>query len=180
MLQYFFWLFHLFLFLGIPYIFIYLRASWRLWLFLGIRKIYKGCFQEQKINFSFDFSAALSKKGSAICREIVAKNRSEEEWDRPSDDTFERDPYAGSYDAAEQAFAFSYRDAEKKEWWLSFGLPIAEKIARGDEYWLDLYEPRAELIRSEATVCGRFTPVCKEARHGSQGQRLVGYVLPCH
>jgi hypothetical protein len=78
----------------------------------------------------------------AICREIVAKERSPAAWDRlESDDAFQRGAYVGGYDAAEQGFTFSYRDDAKKEWWLSFALPIAEKIARGDEFWLDLYEP---------------------------------------
>ena len=64
------------------------------------------------------------------------------EWDRiESDDMFQRGAFVGGYDACEQAFTFSYYDAAKKEWWLSFNLPIAEKIARGDEYWLDLFEP---------------------------------------
>lgn len=78
----------------------------------------------------------------ALCREIVAKGKSAGEWDRlESDDMFQRGNYVGGYDAAEQRFTFSYYDAAKKEWWLSFRLPIAEKIARGDEFWLDLYEP---------------------------------------
>jgi hypothetical protein len=77
-----------------------------------------------------------------ICRQIVAAGRSMSEWDRiESDDMFQSGAYVGGYDAAEQGFTFSFYDAAKKEWWLSLSLPIAEKIARGDEFWLDLYEP---------------------------------------
>jgi hypothetical protein len=76
-----------------------------------------------------------------ICREIVAQGRSVNEWDSvESDDMFQRGALVGGYEGSEQAFAFSYYDAAKKEWWLSFALPVAEKIARGEEYWLDLYE----------------------------------------
>ena len=78
----------------------------------------------------------------AICREIVAEGKSMAEWDRiESCDMFQRGAFVGGYDACEQAFTFSYYDVSRKEWWLSFTLPVAEKIARGDEYWLDLYEP---------------------------------------
>lgn len=64
------------------------------------------------------------------------------EWDRiESDDMFQRGAFVGGYEVSEQAFTFSYYDTAKKEWWFSFTLPIAEKIARGDEYWLDLFEP---------------------------------------
>jgi len=78
----------------------------------------------------------------AICREIVAAKRTMSEWDRvESDDMFQRGAYVGGYDASEQRFTFSYFDEAKREWWLSVSLPIAEKIARGDERWLDLYEP---------------------------------------
>ena len=78
----------------------------------------------------------------AICRKIVAEGKSMTEWDLlESDDTFQQGPFVGGYDASEQGFTFSYYDASKKEWWLSFSLPVAEKIARGDEHWLDLFEP---------------------------------------
>lgn len=64
------------------------------------------------------------------------------EWDRvESCDAFQRGSFVGGYDACEQEFTFSYYDAAKKEWWLSFSVPIAEKIARGDDYWLDLSDP---------------------------------------
>ena len=77
----------------------------------------------------------------AICREIVAQRRSMTEWDRvESDDMFQRGAFVGGYEGSEQAFTFSYYDPAKKEWWLSFTLTIVEKIARGEEYWLDLYE----------------------------------------
>jgi hypothetical protein len=78
----------------------------------------------------------------AICRKIVAEEKSMAEWDRiESDDMFQLGAFVGGYDACEQEFTFSYYDASNKEWWLSFSLPIAEKIARGDEHWLDLFEP---------------------------------------
>ena len=78
----------------------------------------------------------------AICREIVAEGKNLTEWDRvESCDAFQHGSFVGGYDACEQEFTFSYYDASKKEWWFSFSLPIAEKIARGDEYWLDLSEP---------------------------------------
>lgn len=78
----------------------------------------------------------------AICREIVAAGKTADEWDRTgADERFGRGPFVGGYDAAEQGFTFSYRDAAKKEWLLVFGLPVAQKIAAGQEYWLDLFEP---------------------------------------
>lgn len=76
-----------------------------------------------------------------ICREFVAQGRNLNEWDSvESDDMFQRGAFVGGYEGSEQAFTFSYYDAAKKEWWLSFALPVAEKIARGEGYWLDLYE----------------------------------------
>jgi hypothetical protein len=78
----------------------------------------------------------------AICRKIVAERRTTVEWDSiESCDMFQQGAYVGGYDACEQAFTFSYYDPQKKEWWLTLSLPIAEKIASGDEYWIDLYEP---------------------------------------
>ncbi len=77
----------------------------------------------------------------AICREIVEK-RTIDEWDRAgSGDRFQSGPYEGGYDGIDQEFMFSYVDPSNKKWWISFSHPIAEKIANGDEYWLDLHEP---------------------------------------
>jgi hypothetical protein len=78
----------------------------------------------------------------AICRAIVAGGKSDAEWGRvESCDMFQEGAFVGGYEACEQEFTFSYYDPVGKEWWLSFPLSIAEKIARGEEYWLDLYEP---------------------------------------
>ena len=78
----------------------------------------------------------------AICREIVAQGKNADEWDHiESCDMFQHGAFVGGYDACEQVFTFSYYDAQKKEWWLIFPLSIAEKIARGEERWLDLHEP---------------------------------------
>jgi hypothetical protein len=78
----------------------------------------------------------------AICRQIVSEGKTIEEWGQvESDDTFQRGKYVGGYDATEQQFLFSYHDDMGKEWWFFFPLLIAEKIARGDDYYLDLHEP---------------------------------------
>ena len=61
-------------------------------------------------------------------------------WDRPeSKEQFQRANYVGGYDAAEQAFIFAYCDANQKQWWMILSLPVIEKIAKGDDYYLDLY-----------------------------------------
>jgi hypothetical protein len=76
-----------------------------------------------------------------ICREIVAQNKSITEWDQiESDDMFQSGPYEGGYDATEQEFLFSYYDATGTEYWFDFSLEIAQKIAKGDQYFLDLRE----------------------------------------
>ena len=79
----------------------------------------------------------------AICREIVAEDKSLDEWDRiESCDMFQRGPYCGGFDAIEQEFLFSFYEPTGKEYWFGFSLEIAEKIACGDQYFLDLSEPQ--------------------------------------
>ena len=83
----------------------------------------------------------------SICQDIIAQNKTDAEWaEIESDDMYQDGPYVGGYNAIEQEFWFSFFEGGK-EYWFGFGLPIAEKIATGKEYWLDLIDPDKEGLR---------------------------------
>jgi len=59
-----------------------------------------------------------------ICKEIIAENKSIEEWaEIESDDQFQSAIYEGGFDATEMAFCFSVY-IEKQEYW--FQLPLTQ------------------------------------------------------
>jgi hypothetical protein len=67
-----------------------------------------------------------------LCREIVAQNRTREEWgETESDDEFQSDHYEGGWDEIEGAFTFSYYDAAKTEYWFQLTLAEVTSIAEG-------------------------------------------------
>jgi hypothetical protein len=76
-----------------------------------------------------------------ICREIVSLGRGHANWDRPeSREHFQSGKYFGGYDAAEQAFVFTYCDLNQKQWWIVASLPVVEEIAKGEDRYLDLHD----------------------------------------
>lgn len=82
-----------------------------------------------------------------ICEEIVRHDKSDQEWaDVESGDLFQEGDYSGGYDAIEQEFLFSYYRGDK-EYWLSFDLPTAGKVAAGEERWFDLIDPEVEGLK---------------------------------
>lgn len=67
-----------------------------------------------------------------ICRQILAENRSEEEWALiENDDGFQTKHYVGGFDATEMAFCFSYFDASSSEFWFQCTLAQVNEIAGG-------------------------------------------------
>lgn len=74
-----------------------------------------------------------------ICREIVSLGRGYGGWDHPdSTEQFQRGHYSGGYDTVEQAFVFTYCDANQKQWWMILSLEVIEKISKGDDWYIDL------------------------------------------
>lgn len=68
-----------------------------------------------------------------ICREILAANKTEEEWaEIESDDMFQSGSFVGGFDADERAFCFSYYDAGRDEYWFQLTLDEAREVAAGE------------------------------------------------
>jgi hypothetical protein len=68
-----------------------------------------------------------------ICQQIVAKQKSVDEWTEiESDDMFQLGSFTGGFDATEEEFCFeTFMDG--KEYWFQFGLEAAVKIAKGED-----------------------------------------------
>ena len=67
-----------------------------------------------------------------ICKAIVETNWTESRWaEHESDDWFQSESFEGGFDADENAFCFSYYDADKNEFWLQFTLADVRKILDG-------------------------------------------------
>lgn len=67
-----------------------------------------------------------------ICREIIAENKTIEEWiEIESDDMFQKGDYVGGFDGTEEEFCFSvYIDG--KEYWFQVSLEKVAEIAFGE------------------------------------------------
>jgi hypothetical protein len=69
-----------------------------------------------------------------LCREIVAENKSVEEWaEIESDDMFETESYEGGFDATEEAFCFSHYTEDGEESWFQLTLSEVQAIAAGED-----------------------------------------------
>lgn len=67
-----------------------------------------------------------------ICKQIEAENISVEDWrEAESGDEFQSEHFCGGYDADEDAFCFSFYDANKTEWWFQITLDDVSHIVRG-------------------------------------------------
>jgi hypothetical protein len=65
-----------------------------------------------------------------ICKNIIEENNTEEEWaETESGDMFQTPMFCGGFDADENLFWFSYFAPKDKEYWFSFSLETANKIA---------------------------------------------------
>ena len=74
----------------------------------------------------------VTNEFAEICRQILAENKSEEEWALiESDDMFQTKNYVGGFDATEMAFCFSYFDARREEFWFQCTLAQVGDIAGG-------------------------------------------------
>ena len=63
-----------------------------------------------------------------ICKLIFETNLTESRWaGHESDDWFQSESFEGGFDADENAFCFSYYDADKNEFWLQTSLGLAKK-----------------------------------------------------
>ena len=77
-----------------------------------------------------------------LCKEIAASKRSIEEWKATeSDDEFQSENYVGGYVADDEAFYFSYYDANDTEWWFRLTIDEARHIAAGNDVVISLYPP---------------------------------------
>lgn len=75
----------------------------------------------------------------AICREILSQDRTPDEWaDTESDDEFQSEHYEGGWDDTEEAFTFSYYDAENSEYWFQLTLDEVREVSEGTRAVVDI------------------------------------------
>jgi hypothetical protein len=68
----------------------------------------------------------------ALCREIVAEGKTDDEWSEvEADDWFQTETVTGGYDALERAFTFSYYPPQGGELWIQLTLDQAARVASG-------------------------------------------------
>lgn len=69
----------------------------------------------------------------AICREIVAEGKSDDDWaEIEAGDWFQSETVTGGYDAGERAFTFSVYPPGGEELWITLILAEAGEVARGE------------------------------------------------
>jgi hypothetical protein len=74
----------------------------------------------------------ITEELRSICKEIVAKNLSIEDWCLiESDDMFQTDFFQGGFDATEGEFTFAY--FADNEYWFQLSLDDVDQIANGSE-----------------------------------------------
>jgi hypothetical protein len=65
----------------------------------------------------------VSEELITIFRNILAKNKTVDEWSEiESDDTFQTPSFCGGFDATEKAFCFRYYDKAGEEFWFQLTL----------------------------------------------------------
>ena len=68
----------------------------------------------------------------AICREILKARKTSADWaDVESSDMFQSRRYCGGFDANENAFCFSYHDADGTEFWFQVTIQDIREIVDG-------------------------------------------------
>lgn len=73
----------------------------------------------------------IEKQFILICEEILAEDKTPEEWaEIESDDMFQSSSYSGGYDADEEAFCFSYY-ANDGEYWFQLTLTEIDNAING-------------------------------------------------
>lgn len=73
----------------------------------------------------------INEELKLICRQIIEKNFSLEEWAGiESDDMFQKKSFEGGFDGTEKEFVFSYFG--DKEYWFQLSLIQVTKINNGD------------------------------------------------
>ena len=81
------------------------------------------------------FTVPVTDDLLAICREIAAEGKSDEEWaEVAADDWFQRGPFVGGYegDATEGAFTFRYHAPDGSELWFAFTLREVDRMLSGE------------------------------------------------
>lgn len=74
----------------------------------------------------------------SICQEIVAEDKTEEEWAKvEAADMFQSQKYSGGFDADEVEFCFSVYLADG-EYWFQVSLEQVELIAVGNDVVVDM------------------------------------------
>jgi hypothetical protein len=83
-----------------------------------------------KIKFS-KMVVPINEELKSICRQIIEKNLSLEEWAGiESDDMFQTNSFEGGFDGTEKEFVFSYFG--DKEYWFQLSLIQVTKINNGE------------------------------------------------
>lgn len=68
-----------------------------------------------------------------ICKQIVAENKSLEEWyEVRSDDMFQNEKYCGGFESMENEFTFSLFDENGCEYWFQLSLEEIKNIVYGN------------------------------------------------
>ncbi len=102
---------------------------------------------------------AVTEELRSICRRIIDRQYSEDEWARTASDAFQTEHYAGGFDQLEGAFCFSYFAPEHEEFWFQFTLATAKRLANGEDVALEARpaERAAHTEKSNRTLPrGRF------------------------
>ena len=78
----------------------------------------------------------------AICREIVAEGRTDDEWaEIEAGDWFQTETVTGGYDAGERAFTFSFYPPDGEETWIVLTLAEAAEVACGERTAVEARPP---------------------------------------
>jgi hypothetical protein len=69
-----------------------------------------------------------------LCQSIVVDSTGVSDWSlHESCDAYQSDRYCGGYEAAEEAFCFSYYSSDGTEYWFQLTLDEVSGIARGSD-----------------------------------------------
>lgn len=84
----------------------------------------------------------ISEDLRAICREIVAKGKCENEWSEiESTDMFQSPSVHGGFEALELAFCFSLYSEDGQEYWFNLTLDQVEAVVLGDLHEVEVRLP---------------------------------------
>lgn len=80
----------------------------------------------------------LDEEFLVIAEEILAENKSIEEWSEiESDDMFQSGPFVGGFDGIEKEFCFSY-ESVNGEYWFQLPLSSMQDVVRGKVFDIEV------------------------------------------